>query len=131
MFNLIRSGRSIFDDFFDDFPTLNKGGLMNTDIKEGEKTYIFEIDLPGFNKEDIKVSIKNNYLTIEAKKEKETESNDEKYIRRERSYGAYRRSYYVGNVGMEELNAKYENGILKIEVPKEPKEEETKYLDIK
>ena len=129
MFDIIRSSRTIFDDFFNDFPTTTKG-LMTTDIKERSNCYIFEVDLPGFNKEDIKVSIKNNYLTIEAKNEKTEESKDEKYIRRERQFGSYRRSYYVGNVGMEDLVAKYENGILSIEVPKE-KKEETKYLEIK
>lgn len=129
MFDIIRSTRSIFDDFFDDFPTTTKG-LMNTDIKERSNSYIFEVDLPGFNKDDIKVSIKNSYLTIEAKKEKSEENKDEKYIRRERQFGSYRRSYYVGDVGMEDLSAKYEDGILSIEVPKE-KKEETKYLEIK
>jgi len=129
MFDIIRSSRRIFDDFFDDFPTTTKG-LMNTDIKERSNSYIFEVDLPGFNKDDIKVSIKNSYLTIEAKKEKSEENKDEKYIRRERQFGSYRRSYYVGDVGMEDLSAKYEDGILSIEVPKE-KKEETKYLEIK
>src|SRR5690554_7962483 len=114
MFDIIRSTRSIFDDFFNDFPTTTKG-LMTTDIKERSDSYIFEVDLPGFNKDDIKVSINNNYLTIEAKKEKLEETNDEKYIRRERQFGSYRRSYYVGNVEMDDLNAKYENGILRSE----------------
>ena len=79
MFDIIRSTRSIFDDFFNDFPTTTKG-LMTTDIKERSNSYIFEVDLPGFNKDDIKVSIKNNYLTIEAKKEKETENKDENIL---------------------------------------------------
>lgn len=129
MFDIIRSSRKIFDDFFDDFPTTTRG-LMTTDIKERSDSYIFEVDLPGFNKDDIKIFIKNNYLTIEAKKEKDEETKNEKYIRRERQLGSYRRSYYVGNVKMEDLNAKYDNGILSIEVPKEVKEE-TKYLEIK
>src|SRR5690554_2201701 len=129
MFDIIRSSRRVFDNFFDDFPTTTKG-LMTTDIKEKTNSYVFEVDLPGFNKDDIKVSINNNYLTIEAKKEKLEETNDEKYIRRERQFGSYRRSYYVGNVEMDDLNAKYENGILSIEVPKE-KKAETKYLEIK
>src|SRR5690554_7058813 len=100
MFDIIRSTRSIFDDFFNDFPTTTKG-LMTTDIKERSDSYIFEVDLPGFNKDDIKVSIKNNYLTIEAKKEKETEDKDEKNIRRERQFESYRRSYFVENVGID------------------------------
>lgn len=129
MFDIIRSSRRVFDNFFDDFPTTTKG-LMTTDIKERTNSYIFEVDLPGFNKDDIKVSIKNNYLTIEATKDQTEENKDEKFIRRERQFGSYRRSYYVGNVEMENLNAKYENGILSIEVPKE-KKIETKYLEIK
>lgn len=128
MFDLIRSTRSIFDDFFDDFPKMNRNRIMDTDIIERSNSYVFEVDLPGFKKEDIKVSIDNNYLIIEATKT--TEKNEEKYIRREREYGVYRRSYYVGNIDINKINAKYDHGILIVEIPKEVKDD-TKYIEVK
>lgn len=126
MLNLIRAASNIFDDV----PVMSKG-VMNTDIKENEKSYIFEIDLPGFDKNDIKVSTKDEYLVIEASKEKVEENKDDKYIRRERMYGTYSRKFYIGNIQTEELNAKYENGILSILVPKTGKEKQINYLEIK
>ncbi|MDY0063743.1 MAG: Hsp20/alpha crystallin family protein [Bacilli bacterium] len=125
---------NLWDDFFD-FPlSKGEGKLMRTDIKEEEEKYIFEVDIPGFVKEDIKISFEDGYLTIEAKKEEKKEEKDEKgyYIRRERNYGSCSRSFYVGDVDENAIVANYQNGILNIDVPKlvKVKEESKKYINI-
>lgn len=124
----------LFQDLFDDsmFKVNNKH-LMKTDIKEDEKKYDIEIEMPGFKKEDIKISLNNSYLTVEANVEKKEEKEEKKhYIYHERYYGAMSRSYYVGNtIKEEDINAKFENGILHLEIPKKLKEvEEKKYIQI-
>ena len=124
----------LFQDLFDDsmFKANNKH-LMKTDIKEDEKKYDIEIEMPGFKKEDIKISLNNSYLTVEANVEKKEEKEEKKnYIYHERYYGSMSRSYYVGNaIKEEDINAKFENGILHLEIPKKLKEvEEKKYIQI-
>jgi len=114
---------SFFDDFFDDFfqpstRTLNTS--MKTDILELEKGYELQIDVPGFDKEDVKISLENGYLTIEAMKEKEDEKKDFHYLKRERFLGSCARSFYVGeNIAEEDIKAEYDKGTLKVFVPKE------------
>ena len=136
---------SLFDDFFEDFarPMRRIGGLsqfsaggMRTDVKEHEGGYELHIELPGFKKEDVKAELKDGYLTINAstKKENEEKNADEKFIRRERFYGSCSRSFYVGdNIEQEDIKAKFEDGILKVFVPKmevKPAIEEKKYIMI-
>lgn len=111
-----------FEDFFKPF---FYGGVkaadMRTDIKETEKGYEMQVDLPGFDKQDIKVTLKDGYLTVNAQKE-EKEEDKHSYVRRERNYSCSR-SYYVGRgVKEEDIKAKYANGILTLDVPKESKE---------
>ena len=111
-----------FEDFFKPF---FYGGMqaadMRTDIKETEQNYEMQVDLPGFEKSDISVSLKNGYLTVEANKN-EKEEDKHAYLRRERNYSC-KRSYYVGeSIKEEDVKAKYENGILSLTVPKETKE---------
>ncbi len=121
-------GFNFFDDFFDDFfkPSFYHGstGSMRTDIKENENSYELSVDMPGFDKKDIALSLDNGYLTIEAKREDKEES--EKYVRRERNYSC-RRSYYVGD-GLQEgdVKAKYLNGTLFIDIPKNKQKQITK-----
>lgn len=108
---------------------------MKTDIRETEGTYELDVDLPGFKKEDVTLQLDNGYLNIQAS---QTVNNDEKdaegkYIRRERYQGQCARSFYVGeNVRQEDIRARFEDGILKISVPKEdPKAvEQKKYIAI-
>lgn len=127
----------LFDDFFDDgFFNKQEKSLMKTDIRETNDKYIIDIDLPGFSKENINLSLNKGYLEISAKVDKENNSNkEEKYVRRERFYGECSRSFYVGEeVNKEDINAEFKDGILKIEVPKydeENKSEETKQIEIK
>lgn len=130
-------GERLFDNFFD-FPFGNYSGnpAMKTDVKEKDGNYELAIDMPGFKKEDLKAELKNGYLTISASTNKNNDEKDKdgRYIRRERYTGSCRRSFYVGEaVTQEDIKAKFEDGILKILVPKkeaQPKVEENKYIAI-
>ena len=126
----------LFDDFLnDDFFPKKKMSLMKSDIREGKDKYIIDIDLPGFDKDNIKLSLNNGYLEISAKVEKEENNEEkEKYVHRERFYGECSRSFYVGDeVTEEDISAEFKNGILKIEIPKkeERKSKEIKQIEIK
>lgn len=107
-----------------------------TDIKELKDNYLLEIELPGFNKEDIKAEINNGYLIVTAahNENKDEKDKEGKYIRKERYTGQFTRSFYIGdNITQEDIKGKFENGLLKLEVPKkEAKElaEEKKYIQI-
>ena len=124
------------DDFFrDDFFKGEKNNLMKTDIKETEDSYILDVDLPGYKKEDIKVDITDGYLTINAKTSSENNEEEKgKFVRRERFMGECTRSFYVGeDIKEEEIKASFKNGILNLEVPKvnpEEKKADKKYIEI-
>ena len=126
-------GENLFDDFMDfpfddDFwgrknPLYGKNAkrMMKTDIRETDGSYELDVDLPGFKKDEIKASLENGYLTISAAKglDKDEKDKDGKYIRQERYAGAMSRSFYVGDaVTQDEVKAKYEDGILKLSIPK-------------
>ena len=119
------NGLDVFDDVFDSFfkPMFyeEKFNTMKTDIKETENSYLMDIEIPGYEKKDIGISLENGYLTISAKKEEKQEDKKENYLRRERSYSCSR-SYYVGDVDKDKVKAKYENGVLVVEIPKEQPE---------
>ena len=130
-------GENLFDDFFDnsfrDYAGTQE--LMKTDVKENENDFEIDMSLPGVNKEDIKAELNDGYLTVSASTSNVKEDNDEKkrYVRRERYYGSCSRSFYVGDaVTQEEIKAKFENGILKLSIPKKeaPAVEEKKYIAI-
>ena len=144
-------GENLFDDFFGDFPFYydkdmknvekklygrKASHVMKTDIKETDNGYELVVDLPGFTKDEVQATLENGYLTISAEKgldkdEKEKETGH--YIRKERYAGACSRSFYVGeDVKQEDVKAKYENGILKLSIPKTPekKAEEKKTIAI-
>ena len=130
-------GENLFDDFYP-FGLMNTSrteealygkhgrNLMKTDVREKENSYELDMDLPGFKKDEITVDLKNGYLTIGVSKglDKDQKDADGKYIRRERYAGACSRSFYVGTaVRPEDIGAKYEDGILKLSVPKMGKRE--------
>ena len=131
-----RNSFDLFDDFFEDeFLPRKEKNLMKTDIVEKKDKFILDIDLPGFEKENIKLSLNNGYLNISAKVEKENKEDEDKLLRQERFYGECSRSFYIGeDVKEDEINAKFKNGILKIEIPKKDekeKEKEVKQIEIK
>lgn len=131
-----RNEFDLFDDMFgmDPFFERKEMKLMRTDIREKGDNYIIEIDLPGYDKEDIQIEMEKGYLKVSAKTTKETDdSEDEKYIHKERFYGECSRSFYVGeDLKEENIKAAFKNGILKLTFPKEqPKKlEEKKYIQI-
>lgn len=141
-------GESLFDDFMD-FPFereffgrrnplygKHEKNMMKTDIKQTDAGYEMDIDLPGFKKEDVTAKLENGYLTISASKgvDKDEKNDEDVYIRRERYVGQCSRSFYVGeDVKQEEIKAKFEDGILKVFIPKtEPKQlaKEQNYIAI-
>ena len=124
---------NLFDDFDNlmnfSFPDVDKTlygkhakNMMKTDVRETDDSYEVDIDLPGFKKDEVKIQLADGYLTIEAAKGLDKDEKDKKsgkYIRRERYAGSMSRSFYVGeDVKQEEIHAKYDNGILKLSVPK-------------
>ena len=145
-------GENLFDDFMDDFsrgfefpefPDVDKKlygkhakNLMKTDVKDTENGYEVSMDLPGFKKDEIKMKLENGVLTINAAKGLDKDEKDKKgkYVRRERYAGSMSRSFYVGDgVKEEDIHAKYEDGILKLSLPKKaPKavEEKDGYIAI-
>lgn len=108
-------------------------GIMKTDIREKEDGYEVEIDLPGFKKEDISAELKDGYLTVSAVRDikKEEKGKDDHYIRRERYTGNMSRRFFVGEqITKEDIHAKFENGILLLDIPKkaEKKQVEEKHF---
>ena len=145
-------GESLFDDFMDDFPFFDDRemkelekklyghhakNMMKTDVKETDNAYELEMDLPGFKKDEIQVSIKDGYLTISAARgldKDEQERKTGKYIRKERYAGACERSFYVGeNVTQEDIKGQFKHGILRLTIPKKeakPIEDKKSYIAI-
>ena len=144
-------GRDMFDDFFrfpifddKDFRDMEKKlygrgsrNLMSTDVKETEDGFELEMDLPGFDKDEIKVSLEKGYMTVSAQKElnqDEKDADSGKYIRRERYAGACQRSFFVGEeLTEEDIKGEFKHGILRLRVPKKeakPAVEEKKYISI-
>ena len=132
-----RNSFDLFDDFFkgDDFFPRRESSLMKTDIKETDDNYIVEMDLPGYEKDNIKIELNNGYLVISAKVVKEGKKEEKaKYVHQERFYGECSRSFYVGeDIDKEDINAEFKNGILKVDIPKknETKKQETTTIEIK
>lgn len=121
------------DDIFDDFISSKKEQNMKCDIYEKDGNYHIEMDVPGFKKEDISIEASDGYLTIKAEKNSENneEDEDKNYIRRERSYGAYERSFYLGDLDQDKVEAEFKDGILKISVPKKEEVNNKKMIEIK
>ena len=145
-------GEDLFDNFMNDFSFYNDApfenvekklyghhakNVMKTDIKETDEGYELEIDLPGFTKDEVKVSLDNGYMTVSAAKgldKDEQEKKSGKYIRRERYAGACERSFYVGNeITEEDVKGEFKHGMLKLFIPKKeakPAVEQKKYISI-
>lgn len=110
----------MFNDFFNDnmLSSFNSSENFKTDIKETPEKYIVHAELPGINKKDINIDYSNNYLNISANRNYENEEKKDNYIRRERSYGSVSRGFYINNVNKNLIKAKFDNGVLTIELPK-------------
>ena len=132
-----RNDFDLFEDMFSDpFFERKESRLMKTDIKEKGNSYIIDVDLPGYEKENIEIEMENGYLKVTAKTTSQSinESNEnERYIHKERFYGECSRSFYVGdNVKEEDVKASFKNGILSLCVPKQEQKrlEEKKKIQI-
>ena len=141
-------GENLFDDDWMNFPFNDEfwgkknplygkhaQNMMKTDIRETDGSYELDVDLPGFKKDEIQVQLKDGYLTLSAAKglDKDAKDKEGNYIRRERYAGACERSFYVGeDVTQEDIKAKYEDGILRLSVPKKEAKavENKKYIAI-
>ncbi|ABK61385.1 MULTISPECIES: heat shock protein Hsp18 [Clostridium] len=112
---------NLFDNFFNDdfFPkTMNNG--FNVDVRDTENAYLVEADLPGMKKENLDLYYENGYLTISAKREDSIEDKDDEnnYVRRERHYGEFKRSFFINDIDEDNIEANFENGVLKLVLPK-------------
>lgn len=149
-------GENLFDEFFDDFFNVpafddkamqkaqkklygrHAANMMKTDVQDHGDHYEVDIDLPGFQKDELTLELKNGYLVINAAKgldQDEKEKKTGKYVRRERYAGSMSRTFYVGEeVKQEDIHAKYESGVLRLCIPKaeekKPEVDETKYIAI-
>ena len=121
------------DDFFDDFvpmPKMPKNEMKCDIYEKGGRVHI-ELDVPGFNKDDVKVDLDDGILTIAASKHEDKEEKEKNYYRKERAYGSFKRQFNVGNVKENEIDAKFNNGVLKISFPKEEQKQTKKFIAIK
>ena len=120
------------DDIFDDLIVPERSNTMKCDIYEEDGKYKVEMDIPGFKKEDIKLDCDNGYLTIKAENNRNNDVKDgKKYIRKERSYSKYERSFYLGDCDEDNIDASYKDGTLYITIPKKDAKKDKKYIEIK
>lgn len=124
------SMESLINSFFDDgFKSMVAN--FKADILEKEDKYVIEAELPGMHKDDIELEIDNDRLTISANHTEEVKEEEENYIRRERRSGFFQRSFYIDNVREDDIKASYDNGILKIDLPKkEPIKSKRRAIEI-
>ena len=120
------------DDLFDNF-FASEENKLKCDIYEKDNCYCLEMDIPGFKKEEIKIECNKGNIVITAEKEHTENEQDEnkKYIRRERTYGKYQRSFYLGEMEENNIEASFKDGTLKIVVPKVEPKETKKYIEVK
>lgn len=91
---------------------------MQCDVYEKDNNYVIELDVPGYTRENLKLEYSNGYISVIGDKYEEKEQNDKKYIRKERTYGLYKRDFYVGKIDHKKIDAKYKDGVLVIVIPK-------------
>lgn len=137
---MIRS-EDIFNRFFDDFfndeffapiaPLETKMTGFKVDVKDLGDSYMIEADLPGFEKDNVQITYENQHLTIKAKREAEDETKDDRYIRRERYCGEFKRSFFIDDIATDGIDALFKNGILTIKLEKKPIQKEAKQIEIK
>lgn len=124
----------LFEDMFKDPFFKGENKLMKTDIKENENNYIIDIEMPGYDKDNIKIEVEDGYLNVFASINEDKDNSEGEYLRKERYYGECSRSFYVGdNIEVEDVKANFKNGILKLTVPKKEEKKdipEKKYVQI-
>lgn len=127
--NLIPSRKFFLDDFFDDLEPVKNN--MKCDIYEKDDKYFIEMDIPGYDKKDIDINLDNGYLSVSAIHNEENKDEGKNYIRKERCSYKNSREFYLGDVEEDKISAEFNNGILKIVVPKKEEIETKKKIEIK
>lgn len=118
--------------FLDDVFKFDEKGKMSCDVYEKNNKFFIEVDMPGFNKDDIKIEINKGTLSIMAEKKYEEKDDDKKYLCRERTYyGKYQRSFYLGDIDENDIDASFNDGILNISVPKKVEQDSKRMIEIK
>ncbi|MDV3426572.1 MAG: Hsp20/alpha crystallin family protein [Bacillota bacterium] len=136
--NKIERRGDVFENFLDSFfnddfflPSAYNTGSFRVDLKEDENNYLLDADMPGMGKDNIDINLQNNYLTISAKREDQVEENKDNYVRRERSYGEFKRSFYFDNIDEDNIKASFKDGVLHLQLPKKDKvKDEKKKINI-
>ncbi|MCF6460122.1 Hsp20/alpha crystallin family protein [Clostridium sp. Cult3] len=108
----------MFDSMLQEFDDMGSYYPLRVDVKEKDKEYLLEAEIPGVDKEDIYLEIRDDILTIAVERKEEVNEDKENYIRRERRYGSFKRAFYVDDVEQDKIKAKFKNGILKVKLPK-------------
>lgn len=121
--------KTFLKNFFD-LPIINSSNILKTNIRKEGNTYIYEVDIPGYSKENINVSYEDGYLIVEAKSNTTNSETNKSYIHQERYSGTCSRSYYIGEVEESKIFAKYSNGILSVSVPDEDTNKKYKTTNI-
>ena len=122
----------LMNQFFDRSVPLSKAFAdIKVDVEEKDNEYIVEADMPGVAKEDIHLDLEDSYLQIEVQRKQEKNKEDKNYIRKERSFSSLKRSVYLANVQKEGIDAKLDNGVLIIHIPKKTKEQQKIGIEIK
>ena len=130
--SLVRRPTSLLDEFFNDeffLPTLSRTNAL--DVYQENDAYIVEVDLPGFNKEDISIAYNNDLLTLRAQHTEETNDENKKYVYRSRSRSVFTRQIRFSNIYSDSIEAKYENGVLKVTLPYRNNTVNTKQIEVK
>lgn len=129
---LSNSFSTMLDRFFDEAVRSNQNFVPSVDLKETDNAYEIDVSVPGMKKDDIKVELDGNTLQISGEKQQKDEDKDKTYHRVETEYGYFHRSFNLPeSAKTEDINAEYEDGVLKIHVPKDKEKTETKKIDIK
>lgn len=121
-----------FDEFFNDPFFAGWNTPFRADIRETDKEWIIDAELPGVDKDSINIEVEDGYLTISVEQNEEFNEERENYVRKERSYGSFRRSFFLNNVKEDEIKAVYKNGILTVTLPKaKPDNKRRIQIDVK
>lgn len=124
-------GNKYLENMFDEYLPSKIDSMMRCDVYEKCGCFYIEMDLPGVKKEEISLEVRDNYLTVKVEKSDANNVDDRNYLRKERVYGSYERSFSIENLDYEKVDASFENGILKITIPKSSNEENKRVIDIK
>src|SRR5574344_1827905 len=119
------------DDIFDDLMVPERSNNMKCDIYGKDGKYNIEMDVPGFKKENIKLNCENGYLSITAEKHEKQDEHDKKYLRKERTYSKFSRSFYLDDCDENKIAAEFKDGTLYISVPKKEINQNKKFIEIK